>query len=60
MIPDLPISSVEIRLYLDVNNNDTLDVADTLSPQPIQMVTQVITVLKMSPQVNMWSLKFSR
>jgi hypothetical protein len=26
----LPISSVEIRLYLDVNNNDTLDVADTL------------------------------
>jgi len=26
----LPISSVEIRLYLDVNNNDSLDVADVL------------------------------
>ncbi len=26
----LPISSVEIRLYLDVNNNDSLDVVDTL------------------------------
>jgi protocatechuate 3,4-dioxygenase beta subunit len=25
-----PISSVEIRLYLDINNNDSLDVADTL------------------------------
>ncbi len=24
----LPLSSVEIKLYLDVNNNDTLDVAD--------------------------------
>ncbi|HJW27960.1 MAG TPA: SdrD B-like domain-containing protein, partial [Saprospiraceae bacterium] len=26
----LPISSVELRLYLDVNNNDSLDVADVL------------------------------
>jgi hypothetical protein len=26
----LPISSVEIRLYLDVNNNDSLDAADVL------------------------------
>ncbi len=30
MIQDLPISSVTIRLYLDVNNNDSLDVADVL------------------------------
>ena len=30
MIQALPISNVEIRLYLDVNNNDSLDAGDIL------------------------------